>query len=105
MTAPTRTPRRRIVRHRTLDSRFKVGQHVTVQGHASGDYHGTVVATHRHLQLVVDTYTGRQATLPGVTVCVHRWEGVDHDGAPGTAHAPFDIVAHDGDTSRRAPLG
>jgi hypothetical protein len=93
-------PRRRIVRHRTLDSRFRVGQHVAVDGHACGDYHGTVVQTHRHLRLVTDPHTGAEATLPGITVLVTRWEGVDYHGQPGDADAPFTIVAHDRDARR-----
>jgi hypothetical protein len=96
---PTRKPRRRIIRNRTWDSRFKVGQHVTADGDSNGDYHGRVVKTHRNLTLT--THTGEQRTLPGVTIEVTRWEGIDYNGAPDTAFAPFLINAHDKDTRRR----
>ena len=74
-----RPPRRKIIEAARWDSRFKVGQHVTIDGGSCGDYHGRVVQAHRALQL--QTATGELRTLPGVTVEVRRWEGVDYHGA------------------------
>lgn len=98
MNKTTRPARRRIIRNL---SAFKVGQQVTVEGDYNGDYHGTVVKTYNHLTLVTDTFTGEQTTLPGVSVKVTRWEGVDYNGREGTAFAPFIIDAHDRITSAR----
>ncbi len=92
-----RTPQRRIVRPL---SHFKVGQQVTVEGNYNGDYHGTVTKTHNHLTLHVDATIG-EATRPGVTVKVTRWEGIDYTGAVGTAFEPFYIDAHDAITVAR----
>ena len=86
---------RRIVRHRTLDSRFRVGQWVRVDGDADGPYVGVVTQTHRHLVLGTP-----DLKLPGVTILVTQWEGVRYDGAPGTAMAPFSMYAHDRDCRR-----
>jgi hypothetical protein len=77
-----------------IETRFKVGQLVTVDSSHSGDYHGIVVKTHEALTIYGDYMgTGYPRSRPGVTVKVTRWDGIDYEG-----HDAFEILAHDRNT-------
>jgi len=70
---------RRIVR--LPKSIYKVGDKVTVEGDAGGDYRGKVVATHGKVTKPRSSYDDTLETKPGVTVQVTWWDGspVDYD--------------------------
>ena len=90
-----RPPRRKL--GRSWDSRPRSASTSPWTGQLRRRATGASSRTHRALQL--QTATGELRTLPGVTVEVRRWEGVDYHGAPGTPARP-QVQAHDSDTRR-----
>lgn len=83
---------RRLVR--PPKSTFKVGQRVSVDGDAAGDYVGTVIQTHGRLTKHVDAFTDDVDTRPGVSVRVDWWDGSPVD-------YPMEIDAWDSETTLR----